>query len=163
MSRLQYHRQMSVQHCTVRQATMADLEVIAPLFDAYRQFYRKPPDPSLAQTFIADRLRNNESVIFLAHDADGTPTGFTQLYPSFSSGAAARIFILNDLFVTPSARRSGAGRALLDAAAEFARGQGAVRLTLSTEVSNKTAQALYEAEGWKLQTDYYVYTLHPPT
>jgi GNAT superfamily N-acetyltransferase len=38
-----------------------------------------------------------------------------QLYPSFSSGAMARIFILNDLFVAPEARRRGAGSALLEA------------------------------------------------
>lgn len=29
---------------TVRQATIFDLDVVAPLFDAYRQFYRKPAD-----------------------------------------------------------------------------------------------------------------------
>jgi ribosomal protein S18 acetylase RimI-like enzyme len=36
---------------------------------------------------------------------------------------------------------------------------GAVRLTLSTEVTNDAAQSLYESEGWKRQTEFYVYNL----
>jgi GNAT superfamily N-acetyltransferase len=66
-------------------------------------------------------------------------TGFAQLYPSFSSGSLARIFILNDLFVSPEARRCGAGIGLLQAAVDYGRRVGALRLVLSTEVSNATA------------------------
>jgi GNAT superfamily N-acetyltransferase len=47
--------------------------------------------------------------------------GFVQLFPSFSSVRAAAIFVLNDLFVLPSARRIGVGAQLLRAAAEKAR------------------------------------------
>jgi ribosomal protein S18 acetylase RimI-like enzyme len=85
--------------------------------------------------------------------------GFTQLYPSFSSASAARIFILNDLFVVPAFRRMGAGAALLTAARAVGEAAGAVRLTLSTEVTNESAQALYEACGWTRQTDFHVYNL----
>lgn len=142
---------------TVRQAMISDLDLVAPLFDAYRQFYRKPTDIALAKQFLSERIQRGESVIFLAVDEGGQAFGFTQLYPSFSSGARARVLILNDLFVVPEARRSGVGTALLAAAAEYGKSVGAVRLTLSTEVTNKTAQALYEAEGWKRQTDFHVY------
>ena len=90
---------------------------------------------------------------------DGSAVGFTQLFPSFSSVSAARIFILNDLFVSPEARRRSVGSLLLDAAARFGREVGAVRLTLSTEVTNDKAQALYEREGWKRQTEFYSYDL----
>jgi GNAT superfamily N-acetyltransferase len=95
----------------------------------------------------------------LAIDADGAAVGFTQLFPSFSSGSAARILILNDLFVVPAIRRVGIGKQLLRAAAVFGKAVGAVRLTLSTEVSNAIARALYAAEGWTLQTDFCVYNL----
>ncbi len=115
---------------------------MVPLFDAYRQFYRQKPDPELARAFLSDRFRNRESVVFLALGAEGDALGFTQLYPSFSSGAARRIFILNDLFVTQEARRRGVARALLQAAADFARAEGAVRLTLSTALDNSMAQSL---------------------
>jgi ribosomal protein S18 acetylase RimI-like enzyme len=143
----------------VRPATIADLEALVPLFDAYRRFYRKLRDLELARRFLKERLQHNQSVVFVACDEDGSAVGFTQLYPSFSSASAARIFILNDLFVKPEARRTGAGRLLLEAAAQFGRAAGAVRLTLSTEVTNTAAQALYEASGWKRQTDFYAYDL----
>lgn len=144
---------------TVRQATIFDLELIVPLFDAYRQFYRRPGNLDLARRFLLERLQHQESIIFLALTRDGAAVGFTQLYPSFSSASAARIFILNDLFVSAGGRRQGVGAMLLDAAAKFGRAAGAVRLTLSTEVTNLTAQALYEREGWKRQTDFYSYDL----
>lgn len=144
---------------TVRRAKITDLDVVAPLFDAYRQFYRKAPDPILARRFLLERLRNNDSVILLATDLSGSVMGFTQLYPSFTSLSAARIFILNDLFVAPEARRSGIGRGLLAAAKDFAQKEGAVGLTLSTEVTNVTAQALYESEGWARQKDFYTYQI----
>jgi ribosomal protein S18 acetylase RimI-like enzyme len=67
--------------------------------------------------------------------------------------------VLNDLFVSPEARRMGVGTLLLGAAARFGRELGAVRLTLSTEVSNSTAQALYEGEGWVRRDEFCVYNL----
>ena len=143
----------------VRQATIADLDLIVPLFDAYRQFYRKPSDLGLARRFLLERLQHNQSVIFLAEQQGGAAVGFTQLFPSYSSASAAPIFILNDLFVRPDARRKRVGSLLLAAAAGFGREAGAVRLTLSTEVTNQAAQALYEAEGWTRQTEFYVYNL----
>ena len=88
----------------VRQATVVDLDLLVPLFDAYRQFYRQPSDPDRARHFLLERFEHNQSVILLAFE-DDTAIGFTQLYPSFSSGAMAPIFILNDLFVKPEARR----------------------------------------------------------
>lgn len=92
---------------------------------------------------------------------DETAAGFTQLYPSFSSGAVGRIFVLNDLFVAPDVRRRGVGAASLNAAADYARREGAVRLTLSTELNNTTAQALYEKSDWKRDRVFCVYNLAP--
>jgi ribosomal protein S18 acetylase RimI-like enzyme len=57
------------------------------------------------------------------------------------------------------ARRSGAGRALLDAARAYGEAHGAVRLTLSTQVENTTAQSLYEAAGWQRDSAFFVYNL----
>ena len=140
---------METQNIFVRRASLADVELVAPLFDAYRQFYERTPDLTLAREFLRERLQREQSVIFLALRSDGSAAGFTQLYPSFSSASAQRIFILNDLFIDPSARRRGVGQRLLDAAAEFGRSEGAIRLTLSTAHTNTAAQALYEAHGWR--------------
>jgi len=149
---------MTAEAIEIRQATAADLDVLVPLFDAYRQFYRQPSDPENARRFLRDRLEHNQSIIFLAFDG-AAAVGFTQLYPSFSSASMATIFILNDLFVSPQARRRGVGRALLQASADYGRRAGAIRLTLSTEVANTTAQSLYESMGWKRDTAFYVYQL----
>src|SRR5437764_9426589 len=124
---------MPPQELDVRRATLEDLDILVPLFDQYRQFYRQPSDPDGAHRFLRERLERSQSVILLAFD-NTTAIGFTQLYPSFSSGAMAPIFILNDLFVAPAARRRGAGSALLQAAAQHGRHIGAIRLVLSTEL-----------------------------
>ena len=154
------HVTMNEQHdVAVRQATIFDLDLLAPLFDQYRQFYRKPADLDLARRFLLERFQHNQSIVFLAVRQDGAAVGFTQLFPSFSSASAARILILNDLFVLPEARRKRVGSLLLAAAARFGREVGAVRLTLSTEVTNAAAQELYETEGWTRLTDFYVYNL----
>jgi GNAT superfamily N-acetyltransferase len=147
------------QDVVVRQATIFDLEALVPLFDSYRQFYRKPGDLDMARRFLRERFEHNESIIFVAVRPDGSTVGFTQLFPSFSSVSAARIFVLNDLFVSPEARRMKVGALLLGAAARFGREVGAVRLTLSTEVTNVAAQALYEGEGWVRQEEFYAYNL----
>ena len=143
----------------MRQATISDLDLLAPLFDLYRQFYRKPSDLGLARRFLLERFQNNQSIVFLAVRKDRSAVGFTQLFPSFSSASAARILILNDLFVLPDVRRKRVGSLLLAAAAHYGQGVGAVRLTLSTETTNETAQSLYETGGWRRQEDFYVYNL----
>lgn len=94
-------------------ATMSDLEEVTILFDEYRQFYGNQSDVSSAKAFLQLRLGLNESIIFLAVH-EGKAIGFTQLYPTFSSVALQRAFILNDLYVTEDARGLGAGKALTD-------------------------------------------------
>lgn len=142
-----------------RQASVADIASLAPLFDAYRVFYGKPSDVAVARTFLLERFQHNQSVVFIALQSDGTAVGFTQLYPSFSSAAVARTFILNDLFVVPELRRSGVAAQLLEAAANYGRAVGAIRLSLSTAIDNETAQALYVSQGWVRDTKFYAYSL----
>jgi GNAT superfamily N-acetyltransferase len=133
---------------------------VAELFDAYRQFYGQPADYPLAEAFLRDRFASNDSAVFLAADAQsGDGVGFVQLYPSFSSVAARRIWILNDLFVAPAARHRGVGRALLDAARVHAASTGAKRLVLSTATANREARALYESFGFKQEDVFLVYKL----
>ena len=145
--------------CTIRLATVEDVDRVAPLFDAYRQFYGLAPDLALASRFLADRLARGESVVLLAAAADGTPMGFVQMYPGFSSLRAARTFVLYDLFVQPRARRHGVGRLLMQAASDEARRAGAVALVLSTAKTNVGAQRLYESLGWVRDEDFYEYGL----
>ena len=140
----------------VRQAEASDLDVLAPLFDGYRQFYGQRPDLAAARAFLSARFDQHESVVFIANDGHAA-LGFTQLYPLFSSADMVRTFLLNDLFVSEGGRRKGVGGLLLDAACTFARAQGAHGLSLSTAVSNTQAQALYESRGWQRDHEFLVY------
>lgn len=139
-------------------ATLADLDALAPLFDAYRVFYRQASDPEGARAFLEVRFERDESEVFLARNAtDDRALGFTQLYPSFSSVSMRRMWILNDLFVLPEARNRGVARALMNAAREFGRTTGSIRLSLETAADNRPAQALYESLGYRSDagTQYY--------
>lgn len=145
---------------SIRRATSADVDALAPLFDAYRRFYEQPADLALARAFLDARLSSGESVIFVADAGDG-PAGFCQLYPTWCSVAAARIFVLYDLFVAEGGRRAGTGRALMLAAQAFARDAGAVRVDLSTAHANTRAQALYESLGWQRDEAFRTYSIAP--
>jgi ribosomal protein S18 acetylase RimI-like enzyme len=143
----------------VRVATAADASRIAPLFDAYRQFYGLPSDRPLAQRYLAERLALGESVVLVAEATDGTPLGFVQMYPTFSSLHASRVFVLYDLYVDAAARRGGVARRLMEAAVHEARAAGAVALTLQTAKSNLAAQRLYESLGWRRDEEFREYGL----
>ncbi len=137
-------------------AELDDLDALVPLFDGYRRFYEQPSDVAGARAFLGERIKRNESVIFLAV-ADGTIVGFTQLYPLFFSVSMERLWLLNDLFVAADARKTGAGRALLARAERHARETGAKGLTLTTGNANLTAQRLYESCGWTRDTEFIHY------
>ena len=143
----------------VRYATRRDLRRLAPLFDAYRVFYGRDSDRAAAGAFLAARLSRGESVVLLAvlHvpvATCGDVVGFAQLYRSFSSVSLGPTVILNDLYVVPGARRLGVGGHLVDAAARYARGTGAVRLELATQHSNEAALRLYRARGFVPDTEF---------
>jgi len=144
----------------IHTAIPEDAALIAPLFDAYRQFYEQPADADAALAFITARLERGESVILLARRPDGRALGFCQLYPSFCSVLAAPIYVLYDLFVVPDARRLGVGRALLLAAEAHARATGHARMDLTTARNNLRAQALYESLGWVRDEVFLTYARH---
>lgn len=144
-------------------ATPADLDAVAPLFDAYRQFYRCPPDPELAREFIGERLRRGDAVIYVARD-DEAAVGFVQLFPLFTSSSLVpgRLWLLNDLYVAAGARRGGIGRSLMEQARRHAEESGARGLFLQTARDNITAQRLYASLGWRRDDVFLVYELPLP-
>lgn len=141
----------------ITQATLADLDALAELFDGYRVFYEQISDIEGATAFLRERFDNNESVIFIAKNENGEALGFTQLYPTFSSVSMTRRWILNDLFVAENARKMGVANALMQTAEDFAKASGAKGLSLSTAKDNYQAQALYEQRGWVRAEKFYHY------
>lgn len=146
----------------IEAASLKDVPLIAPLFDAYRVFYQAPSDPDGAVRFLSERLERGESRIFFAFK-DGhsgrSVAGFTQLYPSFSSVSMKRIWILNDLYIDPVFRRMGLGTELMGKAAGFAMQDGAKGLSLATQHHNVTAQAMYVKLGYEKDAEFSQYHL----
>jgi ribosomal protein S18 acetylase RimI-like enzyme len=145
----------------IRRIYSSEGDLVADLFDRYRMFYQQPSDPVLARDYILSRLENNESVIFVAL-VEGTPVGFTQLYPCYSSIRASKNWILNDLYVDRVYRKLKIGEALVHAAMEFARQEGAAFMELETARDNFIAQGLYEKLGFTRQQSangFYTYRI----
>lgn len=144
----------------IRRAGAEDLDALAVLFDAYRQFYGQVSDVQGAHAFLEARLANGESVVFIADGANGA-AGFTQLYPLFTSVGMRRLWLLNDLYVAPEARRTGTARALMGEARTHAARTGAAGILLETQLTNAPARALYEALGYRRSdaTDYWFLAL----
>jgi ribosomal protein S18 acetylase RimI-like enzyme len=140
-------------------ANIDDINSLAVLFDAYRQFYECEPDLTKAKEYLTARLINDESIIFVAKQASGELVGFVQLYPTFCSVDGIKILVLYDLFVAAQNRRKGVARCLMDTAKEFAKYEGVKRLDLSTGKHNLNAQSLYESLGYERDTEFYVYSL----
>jgi ribosomal protein S18 acetylase RimI-like enzyme len=131
----------------IETVTLEHLEILVPLFDAYRVFYEQPSDLGRAKTFLLERIQNCESVIYLAFEGE-KQLGFTQLYPSFSSTNTQRLWILNDLYVIPEARGLRVGEHLIQRAMQLARDTNAKGVMLETAHTNKSGQKLYERMGF---------------
>jgi len=141
----------------IRKATLDDIEPLADLFDQYRVFYRKDPDPDGCRKFLSERISNKESEIFLAYTSEGTPVGFVHLYPLFSSTRMKRLWLLNDLYVVPEQRGKGFSKMLIDRSKELVKETGACGLSLETEKSNDIGNNLYPKTGFELDEDHNYY------
>ena len=140
----------------------ADLDDLLPLMRAYCDFYEvDPPDESLralSEALIDDP--QGEGIQLIARDPgdEGEALGFATVYWTWATTRAARIAIMNDLFVAPNARRRGVGEALIASCLELARERGAISLQWQTAPDNHTAQSLYERVGGVRESwyDYYL-------
>jgi ribosomal protein S18 acetylase RimI-like enzyme len=137
-------------------AHLEHLEDLTPLVDAYRQFYKQPSDLVSVRTYLESRLSKNECVAFIVYEGNETQ-GFTLLYHHWTTVALGHVWLLNDLYTKPEARRKGVGEGLLNHAADFAKADGAKRIWLRTAIDNFTAQALYEKIGYKRDEQFYRY------
>lgn len=141
----------------VRHATLNDIDSLAELFDQYRVFYEKSSDLAAAKKFLHERLSANESVVFVATDGN-MMTGFTQLYPLFSSTRMKRLWLLNDLFVNSRFRGKGISILLIERAKQHCRETGACALTLETAKSNLIGNSLYPRTDFVLDEEHNYYS-----
>ena len=144
----------------VSEADINDLEDIAFLFDQYRIFYSMTSDLAKSKIFIAERLTNTDSIIYLA-TVENEPAGFIQIYPSFSSVAMQPIWVLNDLFVSNKYRKLGCAKLLMKKVKHEALKRRIFSVKLSTAIDNHTAKKLYNSIGYTKITQFDNYSLTP--
>lgn len=131
----------------IRTAGHEHLDELATLFDAYRQFFTNKEDLHASRRFIADRLQQGDSVLFVAL-LDRAVRGFIQLYPLWSSWHCKRIWFLSDLYVGAGARRAGAGSRLVERVKEHARHTGAASVMVELPRAEPHLYAFYERLGF---------------
>jgi GNAT superfamily N-acetyltransferase len=134
---------------TVERVGEADLPELLPLMRGYCDFYEVSPTDQrllgLSRALIADP--EHEGLQLLARDEDARAIGFATVYWTWSTTSAERIGVMNDLFVAPEGRGTGAAGALIEGCrAECAR-HGAAKLTWQTALDNERAQRVYERIG----------------
>jgi GNAT superfamily N-acetyltransferase len=126
-----------------------DLPELLTLMRGYCDFYEVAPSDEallrMSRALIADPAR--EGMQLLARDASGRAIGFATIFWTWSTTGAARIGVMNDLFVAQGARGTGAADALIAACVERCRAHGAVRLAWKTALDNDRAQAVYDRVG----------------
>jgi GNAT superfamily N-acetyltransferase len=142
-------REVTVSDHSVEPVTAADLDDLLPLMRAYCDFYRASPADAdlvaLMSALVADQ--EHEGVQFIGRDGAGRAAGFATLFWSWSTTDAARIGIMNDLYVATAARGHGLAERLIEACRGACRRHGAQRLTWQTATDNARAQAVYDRVG----------------
>ncbi|MBY0425783.1 MAG: GNAT family N-acetyltransferase [Cytophagales bacterium] len=142
----------------IRKASLSDLHHLVPLFDAFRQCYEKPSDLTASTNYLAERLKNDESVIFMAVENDEI-TGFAQLYPTFSSISLKKYWMLNDLYVSPSFRKQGIAKLLINRTKQMAKDTDSMGIIIETRITNNSANYLYDSVGFQKDGEHLFYFL----
>lgn len=144
----------------IRKAERSDLPSLAELFNQYRLFYKQKSNVMEALSFLEERMINDESVIFVFYNDEKRMTGFTQLYPLFSSNRMVRFWLLNDLFVHQDFRGQGFSIALIEKAKELCRESGSCGMKLETAKLNVQGNNLYPKTGFQLDVTNNYYELN---
>jgi len=125
----------------------ADLAELLPMLRAYCDFYEVRPSDAdleaLCRALIAEP--QSEGVQLIARGDGGEPLGFATVYWTWQTLTASRAAVMNDLFVWPTARGEGVGRALIEECRRRAGEHGAGELVWETAPDNETAQRLYDS------------------
>lgn len=134
---------------TIETVGEADLADLLGLMRGYCDFYEAAPTDdallALSRALIAEPQL--EGVQLIARDDDGAAVGFATIFWMWSTTQAARVGLMNDLFVAPAARGSGIADALIAACRERCAQRGAASLQWQTAPDNHRAQVVYERMG----------------
>jgi ribosomal protein S18 acetylase RimI-like enzyme len=133
----------------VRPATADDAANIGRLLHDFNTEYDDPtPGPDKLARRIEQLLAGGETAVLLADSGTDRPDGLAVLRFRPGLWSEALECYLAELYVVPARRGRGLGRALMNAAMEFARERGADYMDLGTAETDVAARSLYESLGF---------------
>src|SRR5690242_10974893 len=138
--------QSSEEGPATRRATPGDASQVARLLHDFNAEFDEPtPDVETLELRYEELIRNKEMIVLLVGDG---PDGFAQLRFRPWVHTAGLHAYLEELYVVPDLRGRGLGKALLEAAVDTARSEGADFMELGTSEDDRAARALYESAGF---------------
>lgn len=144
----------------VRRARAADGPAFLRLVHELADYEKLPgPAPEAEARLLEDAFGARPRFDVWLAERDGEAVGYAAAYPQYSTFRARPVLYLEDLFVAPRARRSGAGRALFEAVAREAVARGCARLSWVVLDWNVEAQRFYDALGARRQAEWWPYVL----
>jgi len=123
-----------------------NIDEVLPLISKYQEFY-KVVDISDAKNkaFFSQFGETNSSGCQFILRNKTKIVGFTTVFFTYSSTLAAKVAVLNDLYILPANRGEGFAKQLVEHCDRFAKSQGALRLQWLTATDNEPAQKLYDS------------------
>jgi GNAT superfamily N-acetyltransferase len=133
----------------VWRADTSEAATVAELIAEFGEWWGNDgPGAGEIRASVARIMDGGDGEYLLGAADDGPPTGVCQVRFRWSVWKSAEDCWLEDLYVRDAARRTGLGRALVEAACERARERGCRRIELDVNEDNAPARALYEACGF---------------
>ena len=145
----------------IERVSEKNLDELLPLIEQYQQFYDViGMSPAWNREFFSQFGESSPLGCQFIYRQNQSPVGFSTVYFCYASTIAAKVGVLNDLYVLPESRGQGIGRELIRYSYHYAISHGAVRLQWSTACDNNQAQGLYDALEAKKSACYF-YTSNP--
>ena len=132
----------------IRSATVSDAPAAIGLMAQLNEFGHGQVDAGVEDRFRA-MLNLPQHAIFIAQDDQGQVVGLLTASHRWTLWHAGPCALIEELVVDKGVRGQGVGRALIQAAIEWAEAQACSEVEVSTEMDNTAAQAFYRRLGFE--------------
>ena len=139
----------------IRFATPADVGTILRFVRELAEYERELDKVVATEPMLHEALFSTPPAAeALIAEANGAPVGLALFFHNFSTWTGWRGLYLEDLYVTPEARGTGVGKALLKRLAQIAVERGCQRFEWAELDWNTPAQEFYKAMGASIMDDW---------